>query len=769
MDLAELQAHAESRGLSREDAAAFAEVVLEQAHQLTNNAGGTVTREQLAQAMYQTAANEVLQDEMSISRWNNDNFKRAMEDIILADGEADDEYEEDDDEDEDDEQDDGSNAVALPFDPLSQPPPQSSQFTDPGLEAYYSGKDLTDVNADLHTLGTLSLKHGGRDLVTSLCMHVELAVELGKHLRPGDILNLYIANRAFNNAVSGHLLSCIRMWIAYSAPDAGEVFKFNFYRRLLVHDPAGRTWEEQYDENQTDMPPERLRDVRVIPGLKYLQLVLGRNRYCSEITAILARSGHRTPATMHGTLLRLWQLMEISSTPQRQAWLRQKEIWTDYHLYNCQLFFIKLGMHFNDPIYGPQTLELMQLMLGQKGLFPLWQLLMRKRFTRLSELLEAHARYNMRVPERRQATVTPATVLHGVPIDQVGRGHLEGWGVGQNHLMRPDELIPVEAVARGLELERHLPHMVTWGYFDQMTGDNLVPTEEEMYISDDERVLAHMDTTQHWKPKHVLKGRWDELTQAQRLEIQRQDEDDLLRAQAWCTPEIDEDDEGEYSSDGGYTDDKDHRYHPEDEITRGYIVPPQPKPKRGQTTVVPPMEDRENWNLYMSRMRIGLPPVLSRDEAARTLPQRIESDERYTGDFNWSQWLKEKQAEAGEDEDSESESLGGTDVPGNPIINHPLSPEYDEEISEISEDGSEMSEEDSDQNDSDVSENDGEEEHSLTRSEIENIEEDEEIDASDVEPEAMEVDEDAEGSEVENAAGLDEHEASMMKILIHDY
>ena len=134
--------------------------------------------------------------------------------------------------------------------------------------------------------------------------------------------------------------------------------------------------------------------------------------------------------------------------------MHNESYWTDNDLYNIQLLTIKLDMRFNDPIEGPGDDGLRKLMLGQRGLTPLCHLLKRTRF-----------------------------------IDnlEVGRGHLEGWGVGKVHLYRLDELVMRESCRRNMNLKSHLYTMMVWGYVDAATGENIMPTEEERYMSDDDK------------------------------------------------------------------------------------------------------------------------------------------------------------------------------------------------------------------------------------------------------------------------------------------
>lgn len=528
------------------------------------------------------------------------------------------------------------------------------KFDDDGLEHYFGREDPYNLPDGM---ATLSLKHYNRDIITAMCQHTELAVELGKHLRPEDIVTLYSTSQVFHHALNGHLLSSIRMWISHRAPEAGQIFKFKLYRRYLVPDPAGRTWQEQYEGTRVARQnPQLMREIRTVPGLRYLQLVLGRDRCCRQIIAIMARNGFLMPKTMLNTLLRLWLLMDIPTSGQRQALMRNQELWTDNDLYNAQLFFMKLSMHFNDPIYGPSTNEVLHLMMGQKGLYPLWQLLLRKRFTTLPDILELQVRYDFELPADMWGDQEEGKTLHGVPISEVGIGHFEGWGLGDRHLLRPDELIPLEAVARGLELDKHLMYMMMWGYIDFETGENVVPSEEDIYISDEEAVLAHMDCSHHWRKKHALKKRFDTLSPEEQQEIIAEDEDDRLRALAWCG-DIDD-----YDSDSG-DGDCDETYALDDEIRRGYIVRPQAEVRPR----VPEAGDKEGWRNFVNSALRSVAPELDEEQRLRAQAWFSYQTDEMEGEWDWQRWLQQEghsgrnnSAASQDTSDHESESVSSS-------------------------------------------------------------------------------------------------------------
>ncbi|RSL69486.1 hypothetical protein CEP54_002357, partial [Fusarium duplospermum] len=460
------------------------------------------------------------------------------------------------------------------------------KFTEAFLKEHFDGKN--PYHTEKKEIVAIPRMRSGMDIITALCKNLELAIELGKHLRGEDILNLYIACGGFREALDGHMLSSIREWIRSRAPEAGRLFPWRSVAKFLVPDPAQRSG------SGTDKTPG---GVRLIPGMKYLQMILGRDRYCRQILAIMARMGLRVPDTMHITLLRIWHLLEVATCTQRSQLMADTSLWTDQHLYNAQFFFVKLTMAFNHPFFRPHTHEMLHLMMGQRGLYPLWQCLTRKKFRTLSEIVELKARYDMTLPP--PAWFNPdrrfMTSFHGVPFRELGIGHCEGWGAGTRHLLRPDELVVTESINRGLDLDKHLNHMLVWGYINFKTGENLVPTEEEMYISDEEEVLDGVDTTCWWQKRHVLKKRWNELPPEKRQEIEEDEEDERLRAMAWSA-QYDPDDENdcqerkwEFESE----DESDQEYDPNVEINRGYRMQALPKDQPSQ---VPALDDELAWH-----------------------------------------------------------------------------------------------------------------------------------------------------------------------------
>lgn len=484
---------------------------------------------------------------------------------------------------------------------------QRYKFTEAFLKEHFNGRD--PYYKEKREVVPLPPSGLGMDIITALCKNLELAIELGKHLRGEDILNLYIACRGFREALDGHMLSSIREWIRSRAPEAGRLFPWRSVAKFLVPDPAQRS---------SSGPGKTPGEVRLIPGMKYLQMILGRDRYCHQILAVMARMGFRVPDTMHTTLLRIWHLLEVATCAQRAQLMADTSLWTDQHLYNAQFFFVKLTMAFNHPFFAPHSHEMLHLMMGQRGLYPLWQCLTRKKFRTMSEIIELKARYDMNLPPPAWFDPNRRFMVdfYGVPFRELGTGHCEGWGAGSRHLLRPDELIVTESITRGLDLEKHLSGMLLWGYIDFKTGENLVPTEEEMYISDEEEVLDGVDTTCHWQKRHALKKRWNQLTPEQRQEIEEDEEDERLRAMAWSA-QYDPDEKNDRHArkwDSESEDESDQEYDPNVEINRGYRMQALPKDQPSQ---VPSLDDKAAWSNLCNEFLMTTQVEVSDDEVAK--------------------------------------------------------------------------------------------------------------------------------------------------------
>ncbi|KAL2172551.1 hypothetical protein VTG60DRAFT_5305 [Thermothelomyces hinnuleus] len=396
-------------------------------------------------------------------------------------------------------------------------------------------------------------KKGRFNLLGSLCSVTELIVEVCKHVRPLDIVNLYSVSKDFHRAVNQHLRSSVMAWACHMAPTAARIYSSPVYYRWFVPDPAHRlTTAADRELGRTQpgqakiegQPPlnDKEGEVRLVPGLLWLQMVVNREIRVRDIIACLARRGHRLPEGAHLTLKKIWLVMDAATSQARMMLLNNPDFFSDDDLYIAQLFMVKLLLAFNDPVFGPQSSMLMRLMLGQRGLSPLWALLRGKKYRTPAEIRRLKLRYDVG-PEQIQDENLPA--LHGVEIDQLGVVHFEGWGTGPDHLLRPDELIPLECARRQLDLDSCVEEMMIYGHIDFETGNSLVPRLDEMYMSDDDlppacqgwkplkHELIHSGCgnvpfeSGMWQPKHARKARWKTLTDEEKAVILEAEQEEM--------------------------------------------------------------------------------------------------------------------------------------------------------------------------------------------------------------------------------------------------
>ncbi|RYP52508.1 hypothetical protein DL768_002335 [Monosporascus sp. mg162] len=311
--------------------------------------------------------------------------------------------------------------------------------------------------------------------------------------------------------------------------------------KVTAQDDEGKGKAVTQNDDGTKTPEK---GTRWVPTLKWFQMAVTRTSKARDILAHLARSGLRTPKHALQVVLKLWLVTDIPTNAGRVAMMRAPGFLTDEDLVCAQIFLVKLALRFTDPGYGPCDTALLELVLGQRGGFEvLWLMLFGHAYRTTAELLRLKVRHDFVLPEGRELMASSEDgrkSLMGVPEEEVGRGCLEGWGKGigldtgddgkpkepPRLLCRPDQLIIAEAVRRRLGLEKHLMHHVMWGNVDPVTGRNLVPQEDELYMSDSERKNRAVDTSREYTAHHCAKDRWDQLSDEEKRRVVHRD--DLL-------------------------------------------------------------------------------------------------------------------------------------------------------------------------------------------------------------------------------------------------
>ncbi|KAI9828422.1 MAG: hypothetical protein M1832_002850 [Thelocarpon impressellum] len=331
--------------------------------------------------------------------------------------------------------------------PLTPPPSDDRDNSQQGLP---------DTSANQST---------GFTIFSRLFSHAEILFEVARHLEFEGLLSLYAISRDFHEHVDARMTTTMLGHSLRLAPESSRTFLFKAYRSLCIPDPARRP------------DPRHAQEVRMVPGFRWLRMVLYRESIVAEIVAALATEGHRLPPRASLTLKRMWLTMDVGTNVKRIGLLHNRAFWTDEDLYVATLFFIKLDMRLMDPVDGDGETALRKLMLGQRSLTPLHRLLRRRGGLSRLDILRMQVRYDY--------TPSPAhrgLSILGIPASEIGIGHREGWGSGTSRakLMRPDKLVMQEALRRGLGLEKRYMDMLLWGYIDLQTFEDVPVRPEEM-------------------------------------------------------------------------------------------------------------------------------------------------------------------------------------------------------------------------------------------------------------------------------------------------
>lgn len=304
------------------------------------------------------------------------------------------------------------------------------------------------------------------NIFTAIISHPELVFELAKYLTPESLLSLYAISKDFHLIMNGHFTTIILSQAFTRAPESSGIFRYKCYKSLCITDPAAR------------QNPEIPAQLRCVPSFRWLRFVLYREQVVDEILACLAAEGHRLPKRASSVLKKIWFTMDLGDSARRIGLIHNTQFWSDRDLFVATMFFIKLDMRFTDPVDGNGEMSLRKLLLGQRSLSTLLASLKRTEMLNELGLLQTYVRWKYEpAPEHRGMSIL------GVASDRIGRGHLEGWGLGNQKLLRPDQLVMGEGIRRQLDFHKRYMDMMIWGYVDSKSLKDIPTTRT---VLDDE-------------------------------------------------------------------------------------------------------------------------------------------------------------------------------------------------------------------------------------------------------------------------------------------
>jgi hypothetical protein len=164
---------------------------------------------------------------------------------------------------------------------------------------------------------------------------------------------------------------------------------------------------------------------------------------------------------------KFWGLMEMKTTRMRDAFLWDREIWTDVDVLNFQAFLIKLDMLFSDPVLGNGSCGLSHLLLTQKSLSTLAYVLSGKIKLDYDTTTDMVIRtYLMEELDTDALPWLDDEVDNGVPEEWWGTMMREGWHMDGARMESAVDMVIMEGIRRELHVQQYFLDFVLHGHVD---------------------------------------------------------------------------------------------------------------------------------------------------------------------------------------------------------------------------------------------------------------------------------------------------------------
>lgn len=220
------------------------------------------------------------------------------------------------------------------------------------------------------------------------------------------------------------------------------------------------------------------RPIKRIPSLRWLSMCVYRHLIIKEIIAYLICASLPIPAqACYVALQKVWFLLDLPLSSLRIALLRNEAYFTKVDIWALHVFFVKLDMYWTDPINctgGERMVR--KYLLMEPSLTTMWDFMRGEDGDKSVDMLRLWVKHGYQPAARG---VRPETErdqeawdnvekykVMGVPLKMCGRGGYELYGLGEQMLLRPDELVIREGVRRGYGFETQIFRMMVYGTVD---------------------------------------------------------------------------------------------------------------------------------------------------------------------------------------------------------------------------------------------------------------------------------------------------------------
>ncbi|KAH7135293.1 hypothetical protein B0J11DRAFT_413328, partial [Dendryphion nanum] len=299
------------------------------------------------------------------------------------------------------------------------------------------------------------------DIYKAIMNHSNLFFQFALRLPMSSLIDLYSIDKDFHWRFNKHGHSLIHDYIRYNSKEASLIFSSMLAPKLCISDPTLKPMDGRHHLS------------RDIPSIRWIKMVMHRDTVLREIMTYLALDGYRFPRTTFTTLAKFWALMEFRKQAQREAFVSDLKVWTDADIYRFQHFLVKLDMRFGNPIHGKGMCQLSRLLLSQRSMTVLRDILAGYIPMDYVSLCEMVIRT---IPTQQLDNTTDPWINQDVggliPFREWGVMSQEDWKQSGKRLDFGVDLVIMEGIKRELHVEASFADFVASGFIDSNTGKN---------------------------------------------------------------------------------------------------------------------------------------------------------------------------------------------------------------------------------------------------------------------------------------------------------
>ena len=407
----------------------------------------------------------------------------------------------------------GASATPLTSNTTSVPHTPLNGSTSPSADEILTSILLNTPN----TTNQPTKRRKNFSLIHSICRDNDLLLHLVSFLTIPSLISLYAISKPFHFLFNRHhtafILSNMRTW----ALGADRIYPWRCYKSLCVKDPSKLQKPRLKDkENEVNKKWDDLRDV---PSLRWLQMVVWREGVCRDMMVQLAAKGLRCPFGTLDSIKRMWFLMDLPLNSHRIALIHNTEYIPNGVLLGMTFFLLKVDMLLTDPMEPPYPanhpnqriypnkyaggmptgVALRKMLLAERHLSSLWRVMrgwswdggfgkVSDRPMNKLDILRLWIRHKYTPAETLEDDTKKISIM-GIPWHEVGTAGLERTGVAFHDLTDPG----TNTVLRTIPIVN--PAIVGTGLTDHQAKQVLYPHRRRIILANEKprEMLLRLD------------------------------------------------------------------------------------------------------------------------------------------------------------------------------------------------------------------------------------------------------------------------------------